>query len=81
MSNPIIREAIQLAGGVSAVARELGMTAEGVRQWGLRGLPPDWVLWLAQRIDWARTPHQLAPELYPYPDDGLPPERRGDKAA
>lgn len=31
---------------------------------------------LAEATDWTVTPHNIAPDHYPYPLDGLPPEKR-----
>lgn len=78
MSEPdVIAEALKKAGGVKAVATALGMSEEGVRLWRSRGkVPPEHVIWLAERTGWEHTPNQLAGDLYPHPDDGLPVERR-----
>lgn len=73
----VIGEALKRAGGVGAVAKALNMSEEGVRLWRARGaIPAGNVLWLAEQTEWEFTPHQLASELYPHPDDGLPQERR-----
>lgn len=65
--------AIKLIGGPAIVAELRGMKTQwGVRKWLKDGLPAEHALWLAERTGWRVTPHQLAPELYPYPDDGLP---------
>ena len=42
-------------------------------------IPPLWVIPLAKVTDYEVTPHELHPELYPYPSDGLPPHM--DKAS
>ncbi len=76
----VIAEALKEAGGISAVAKALNMSEEGVRLWRARGaVPAGNVLWLAERTEWKYTPHRIAPELYPHPDDGLPPERRASE--
>ena len=77
MSSPIVIEALASAGGVPEVARALQVSAEAIRLWTLRGVPDKRVLWLAERTNWRFTPHQLAPQLYPHPDDGMPVDRRG----
>jgi hypothetical protein len=82
MAESIIAEALKKAGGIGAVAKALDMSEEGVRLWRARdNVPANNVLWLSERTDWAFTPHQLAPELYPHPDDGLPPEHRAEQVA
>jgi hypothetical protein len=72
MSPDLVKSAIEAAGGNAAVAEALNVSTEGVRLWGVRGLPDDRVLRLAEFTGWVYTPHQLAPHLYPHPDDGLP---------
>jgi hypothetical protein len=81
MSNEqTVRAAIKLLGGASAVARACGLkTAWGAAKWATDGLPADRVLWLAEQTAWRFTPHDLAPELYPHPDDGLPDRFRGGR--
>lgn len=40
-------------------------------------LPPAIVLPVCRADEWRTSPHQWRPDLYPHPDDGLPPELRG----
>ncbi len=82
MSTPTVREAIAEAGGISVLATALGFkNPETVRVWLSRGLPDKHVLAVAEQTGWKYTPHQLAPDLYPHPDDGLPEDMRAVKAA
>jgi hypothetical protein len=72
-----VAQAIACVGGPSAVAKARGLkTAWGASKWARDGLPAEHVLWLAEQTGWKYSPHQLAPDLYPHPDDGLPTERR-----
>lgn len=72
-----VSSAIAHLGGATAVAKARGLkTAWGVSKWTRDGLPAEHVLWLAEQTQWEFSPHDLAPELYPHPDDGLPAERR-----
>ena len=74
--SPVAR-ALGLAGGAAKVAQARGLkTPWGAAKWVKDGLPAQHVLWLAERTEWQITPHELAPQLYPHPDDGLPAERR-----
>ncbi|MCH1993541.1 hypothetical protein [Achromobacter xylosoxidans] len=71
-----IAEAIAMAGGLTAVARQAKpkrLTAWAVSKW-LEGVPPGRVLFLSELTGWMKTPHQLCAEIYPNPTDGLPPE-------
>jgi hypothetical protein len=70
-ANPVA-QAIDFLGGDSAVAQRAGLkTAWAVSKWRNR-LPSERVLWLALQTGWRFTPHLLAPNLYPNPDDGMP---------
>lgn len=78
MNESSVAAAIESLGGPSAVARRRELKSPwSVSKWIRDGLPPEHVLWLARETDWRWTPHQLAPELYPHPDDGLPSDLRG----
>lgn len=34
--------------------------------------PPEWVIPICEALDWAISPHELRPDIYPNPTDGLP---------
>jgi DNA-binding transcriptional regulator YdaS (Cro superfamily) len=59
-------------------ARALGVTRQAMQFWldSDSTIPPDRVLAVAAAFAWRVTPHELRPDLYPYPTDGLPPELR-----
>jgi DNA-binding transcriptional regulator YdaS (Cro superfamily) len=71
--------AVSLAGGsYAAVARRFKLgTGFGVSKWRWKGVPAERVLELCRFTEFQVTPHQLRPDIYPHPDDGLPSERRG----
>ena len=67
-----------LGGSYAAVGKSLGgISGEAVRKWEKNGIPPERVREIAEATDWRITPHQLAPDIYPHPDDGLPEMLRG----
>lgn len=45
-------------------------------QWKRRGVPHDVVLRVAEATGWVVRPHEIRPDLYPHPDDGLPAHLR-----
>jgi DNA-binding transcriptional regulator YdaS (Cro superfamily) len=71
-----LQEAIRICGGQGALARRLTppAKAQAVQQW--RQVPSDRVLAVARAVEFRITPHQLRPDLYPHPEDGLPNELR-----
>lgn len=72
--------AIASCGSSTELARRCGVSVQHVTNWQARGIPADRALAIAAATDWRVTPHQLRPDLYPNPTDGLPPELQ-EKAA
>lgn len=42
----------------------------------VNGIPERHVIKACKSVDWQVTPHQLRPDIYPHPDDGLPNHMR-----
>jgi len=72
--------AISLFGGVNATANAIGVAQPVVSHWRKRGIPADRVLSVASATGWKVTPHQMRPDIYPNPTDGLPPEMAQEAA-
>lgn len=73
-----LNRAIEIAGSQQALAERVGSNQTRVSEWKRRGKVADGaVLGVAAAVDFEVTPHQLRPDLYPHPEDGLPPELRG----
>lgn len=71
-----IRTVMKDAGGVTKVARAMGLRPQCVCNWAAKGrIPEAHVLAWCRAVEWRRTPHQIAPHLYPHPLDGLPGHR------
>lgn len=68
---------IFLTFGRSNIARRCGIRQPTTYKWERYGVPPHHVLNLSRVLDYQRTPHQIRPDLYPHPDDGLPETLRG----
>lgn len=65
--------AIARAGGVRGLAELVGVRYQAVQQWRQSGrVPAGRAIQVALLCGWEPTPHQLRPDLYPHPDDGLP---------
>jgi len=68
---------ISIVGSPAALAQRCGVKSSmAVTQWRKRGVPVERVLELSRLTDYRVTPHDLDPEHYPYPDDGLPVKYR-----
>ena len=76
-----VSKAIASLGGAATVARLRGLSGWAVSKWLRDGIPSGHVLWVAEQTEWRWTPHQLKPEIYPHPDDGMPVSHRGGEAA
>lgn len=64
--------AVELGGGQTKVGEKLGLKQSAIGNWLARGrVPNDQVIALSAACNHKVTPHQLAPEIYPHPDDGL----------
>lgn len=83
--------AIEIVGGQVALASAIRKFTPNSRirqghvwKWinGLKGKtpPPEYVLAISAATGWQITPHDLRPDIYPHPTDGLPIEMR-DMAA
>ncbi len=58
----------------SALAEKLSISVQAIAKWKV--VPAERVLGVAEAAEWRVTPHQLRPDLYPHPDDGLPAHLR-----
>ncbi|MGJ8619587.1 MAG: YdaS family helix-turn-helix protein [Methylophilaceae bacterium] len=54
------------------------MTYTHVNNWLGRDnkVPAGWVIPVSKAIDYRYTPHQIRPDIYPHPHDGLPEHLR-----
>lgn len=83
MSKQSLNEAVKLAGGQVALANGIKarfpaskVSQAHVWKWLNRAnceVPPaEYVIAIAETINWQLRPHDLRPDIYPNPDDGLP---------
>jgi len=79
------KQIIEISGGQTSLVRLLksikpdSKIQQGhINNWINRdfAVPPEWVIPCCQVVNWQKTPHQICPELYPHPDDGLPDHLR-----
>lgn len=50
------------------------ISAQAVAKWGAAGVPPDRVIRIAAATNFEVLPHDLRPDIYPNPTDGVPAE-------
>jgi hypothetical protein len=81
-----LSEIIERSNGQTALANKLKVIKPDskirqghINNWLKRSngiVPPEWVLPVCEADEWHATPHELRPDLYPHPQDGLPEEMR-----
>lgn len=86
MTENFLIKAVEIAGGQTALADKLNarQVQDNVKQahiWNWLnttkdGVPAEQVRPVCEVCDWQVTPHQLRPDLYPHPHDGLPEHLR-----
>ncbi|HBE5554406.1 transcriptional regulator [Escherichia coli] len=69
LKNKIHQKGLSQAG----VARLIGLPQQVVSRWANgHQIPASRVLQLCEIMEWTITPHELRPDIYPNPTDGLP---------
>lgn len=71
---PLVKNKINHLANQSEIARRLGTKPQTVNLWFKNGVPAQKVLSLCECLEWRITPHEVAPDIYPNPFDGLPNE-------
>lgn len=70
-----LQQAISIIGSTKKLAEKLGITEQAVGRWKSKGaVPAARVLEIFHAT--GVTPHELRPDLYPNPTDGLPAEQQ-----
>ncbi len=68
-----LRRVIKLVDTQRALAEKVGCKQSAIAMWLAReSVPSDMVLKVAEASGWQVTPHELRPDIYPNPTDGLP---------
>ena len=67
-----------LANKIAEIKGDPKVSSSHINNWLYRDkkVPSDWVLPLSQSVNWEIKPNDLRPDIYPHPDDGLPPFMR-----
>ena len=76
--------AIEYIGSQSSLAAKIGVKQAHVWNWlnrQGRKAPAGKVLAISEATEWQVTPHQLRPDIYPNPPDGLPAGKEPGEAA
>ena len=70
-------KAIKEAGNQAELAKMVGGGQTRISEWRRRGrVSAEAVIKVAQAVQFKVTPHELRPDLYPHPDDGMPTDLR-----
>lgn len=78
MKSPLERS-IDICGGQTALAKSIGVKQCNVWSWVNRfgnKVPAEFSISVSRSTNWQVTPHQLRPDIYPNPQDGLPDDMR-----
>ena len=55
------------------IVKHFGISSQAVGKWFIKGkVPAERVSSLCALLNWEITPHELRPDIYPNPTDGLP---------
>ena len=86
MSKESLNRTVVMAGGQVALAVKLSSVMDRaisqghVWQWlnNIRGETPpaNYVIPICKAVDWKITPHELRPDIYPSPNDGLSSDKK-----
>lgn len=72
-----LKKAIEIAGGVTSFAEKMNERPNTISMWLQRGVvPSEKVIPASKAVDFEVPPHELRPDLYPHPQDGLPEDMR-----
>jgi DNA-binding transcriptional regulator YdaS (Cro superfamily) len=72
-----IQRAIKAVGSQAALGRAIGVSQPSIHAWVQDGaVTTAFAIKVAEAAGWTVTPHELRPDIYPHPDDGLPAELR-----
>lgn len=82
--NENLKRLIEFADGQTALANALRdeknpITQAHVWKWvntTKLGIPAEFVIRASEAVNWQVTPHELRPDIYPHPQDGLPEHMR-----
>lgn len=77
MHKNITDKAVRCVGSISEVSRRFEFqSVQSVANWIAKNrVPSERVIQLCKWGQWTVTPHQLRPDIYPNPNDGLPDEK------
>jgi DNA-binding transcriptional regulator YdaS (Cro superfamily) len=73
MSTAALQQAIDLAGSQTELARMIKKRQSNIASWLHRDkkVPAEAVIPIAEALNYEVTPHQLRPDVYPDPQDGM----------
>lgn len=79
MNKDALLKIIEIVGGQVALAKQLGVKQGHIYGWlneNINGINPNYIIPSCAAVNYVVTPHELRPDIYPHPEDGLPAEMR-----
>lgn len=82
-SNDYLRLAVTMIGGQTKLAGVIGVRQGHIWNWLNRDgqVPPEQAIPISRALNGEITPHQLRPDIYPNPTDGMPTVTKPEVAA
>lgn len=79
MNKSFLKKSVDIVGGQVALANAVHVKQAHVWAWLNKtkdGVPAEQVIPTSEATGWQVTPHELRPDIYPHPNDGLPEHLR-----
>ncbi|GKW27810.1 transcriptional regulator [Pectobacterium brasiliense] len=75
MKEQVQKKILAVCGSQSELARRVGKNSQTVSAWFRNEVASAEVINASRALEWKVTPHELRPDLYPNPTDGLPKKK------
>lgn len=69
--NKSLKVAVSIV-GLKPLAKSIGVSYQSIQKYLQTKAPSEKVISIANTTNWKVTPHELRPDIYPHPQDGLP---------
>ncbi len=73
--NDSLKKAVDIV-GLKNLALSIGVSYQAIQKYLITKTSAENVIAISMATDWQVTPHELRPDIYPHPNDGLPENMR-----